>query len=72
MEKKVKDLTADEMTKICTEYFICSECPLNINGSKYCLNSFFYKNTGYYKRILNKRLQEIGEEKIEVGENGKR
>mgnify|MGYP003294747231 CR=1 FL=1 len=30
LTKKIKDLTSEEMFKICTSRFLCQGCPLNI------------------------------------------
>lgn len=59
MVKKVKDLTLEEIEKICEEQILCADCPLMLsNKHRICLN-----DDNMIKATLEKEL--------EVEENGK-
>lgn len=58
MKKKIKDLTLEEIKKICNKYS-CNECPLNIPHSCHCYGLALVQ--GFRWTIKEEREVEVDE-----------
>lgn len=61
MKKQIKNLTKEEVEKICYSRYICNDCPLDIPSSprKYCMKNII----DMYKEALEKEIEVEEEQK---------
>lgn len=55
--KKIKDLTKEEVEKICDSHYICDGCPLDISSSASSNRNCVKNIIDMYKEALEKEVE---------------
>lgn len=52
MKKKIKDLTVEEVEKICDKQTDCDNCPLDIPSCRICMKDITIYNIGFLEKEI--------------------